>query len=127
MGEVPREGLVDVLTFYNTGPLTRVCSALDRNPPMGCAILTSRARFYQYVTLNGRRITPVSRSLRNSAGSSIVRASWDGRIYSGEVLSVFDHLQTGLPATFASPLFAHIRWMKSTEDNVLDDDVWSPL
>lgn len=94
---------------------------------MGCVILASRARFYQHVTLNGRRITPVSRSLRNSAGSSIVRVSWAGHIYAGEVLAVFDHLQTGLPPTSTPPLFAHMRWMKKVEEDILDEDVWSLL
>ena len=124
IGEVANELQADLLQFYNTGTQVRVCSPLARNIPEGCEILSVRARFYQYVSLNGQRITPVTRTLRNSAGSSIVRASINGRTFAGEVLSIFDHLQTGLPS---SHLFAHVRWMKDIEDSPLDEDVWSPL
>ena len=126
-GELSKEVLMELHRFYNAGPLIRVCFALDRNPPEGSVILSSKAKFYQHITLNGRRITPISRSCRASAGSSIVRAHWNDCIYAGEVLAFFDHLQSGLPSATRPPLFAQMRWMKKTEDFPLREDFWQQL
>ena len=124
---VEKEIVMALLQFYNTGTLLRVCLPLERNPPEGTAILSTKAKFYQHVALNGRRVTPVSRTLRNCAGSSIVRANINGRIYAGEVLAFFDHLQSGLPYATRPPLFAQMRWMKKTEDFPLREDFWQQL
>ena len=126
-GELSKEVLMELHRFYNAGPLIRVCFALDRNPPEGSVILSSKAKFYQHITLNGRRITPISRSRRASAGSSIVRAHWNDCIYAGEVLAAFDHVQAGFPAEGSPPLFVHMRWMKRVEDTVFEEDYWAGL
>lgn len=124
IGEVDQDILLDLLRFYNAEGVNQVCLALERHPPVGSVTLSERARFYQYVTLNGRRITPLSRSLRSSAGSSIIRALFNGAKFAGELLSVFDHLQPG----FAAPsLFGHVRWMRKIEDCPLEENVWVNL
>ena len=100
---------------------------MEREPPEGSVILSERAKFYQYFTLNGRRVTPVTRTKRHSAGLSIVYASWGGSTYAGEVVAVFDHLQAGFLAGNVPPLFAHMRWIKGTGDLPLSEDYWELL
>lgn len=85
---------------------------LDRHIPHGAFILNSCAQFYNYALLDGRRITPLSRSLRNSAGSSIIQSIWNDTTYAGEVLNIFHHPQKGVARSI---LFAEIRWMKKLD------------
>ncbi|KAF8840021.1 hypothetical protein BDN67DRAFT_693654 [Paxillus ammoniavirescens] len=49
--------------------------ALESNPAPQSTQLNDFAFCYQFALLDGRRITPLSRTLRGSAGSSIVKVS----------------------------------------------------
>lgn len=82
------------------------------------------ACFYEHVLLNGRRVTPLDRSLRDNAGSSLIKVKWDGQYHSGELLSVFDHQQFhDEPAS----LFAEVRWMVPLHEIPFEEDYWEEL
>ena len=106
----------------------RVWYPLDRHKPRNAPILNDTATFYDYALLNGRRITPLSRSLRNSAGSCVVQFKWQGETHAGEVLNIFQHMQRDIPNT---PIFAEIRWMKRLHVSPLtsskDNNPWNSL
>ena len=93
---------------------------LDPNPRPKSRVLSATGQFYNYALLNGRRITPLSRSKRRKAGSSIVRVRWNGEVYGGEVASIFHHFQRGTEA----PLFAEIHWMIPLESMPIECDPW---
>ena len=101
--------------FYNAnGP--RVHYALERNHAPNTRVLHDNAQFYNYALLDGRRITPTSRSRRELVGSSIIKYIWNGEPYGGEVINIFHHAQ---PNTDSSTLFAEIRWMKRSNHSPL--------
>ena len=102
-------------SYYNRdGP--RVHYELERYPPPGMWVLKGNAQFYNYAILDGRRITPTTRSRREFIGSSIIKHKWNGSLFGGEVVSIFHHVQgKGDPAI----LFAEIRWMKRSTHSPL--------
>ena len=113
-----------LLNHYNTDGRIRVYSMLTRSPPEGANLLKQTAQFLNYALLDGRRITPLSRSQRESAGSSIICINWQGRTHSGEVLNIFEHNQYILGSPM---LFAEIRWMKQSAYSPVDDNPWLGL
>jgi hypothetical protein len=92
--------------------VAKIYYPLERQIPKDAHTLNSYAQFYDYALLDGRRITPLSRSLRNSAGSSIIQSIWNDAIHAGEVLNIFHHPQKGIAESI---LFAEIRWMKKLD------------
>lgn len=88
-------------------------------------ILDGCACFYEYVLVDGRRITPLSNNLRKSAGSSIIKVLWDGDMFAGEVLSFFHHDQ---PCVNDKTLFAEVKWLKHLPDTcAAAGDPWFAL
>lgn len=109
--------------------MKRVFYPLERDIPAGANLLMNTAQFYQWIDLDGRRITPLSQSLRNSAGSSIVKACHgdNAQEYSGEVLNIFHHRQLGVENDEQDVLLAEIRWMREEDVSPVVDDPWSDL
>lgn len=86
--------------------------------------LSNRAQFYEWATLDGRRITPASRSRRGSAGSSLVQVIYNGDTYAGEVHNIFHHLQ---PKIDDDTLWAEVAWMKTSDYTPLQEHIWEDL
>jgi hypothetical protein len=113
---------LDILkTHYNQDQI-RVHSYLDRHPARGVRFLKTSATFFEYILLEGRRITPLQRTLRKSAGSSIVKANIDSKRYCGLVLSFFRHDQPGI---FDNTIWAELIWMEEQDLSPVEDDPWS--
>ncbi|KAG2126419.1 hypothetical protein BD769DRAFT_1668427 [Suillus cothurnatus] len=66
---------------------------------------------------------PLSRSTRESSGSSIVKVSIGEDFAYGEVVNIFSHVQHGFAN--GSQLLAKFRWMKELPLSPVDDDPWS--
>ncbi|KAJ7868029.1 hypothetical protein B0H14DRAFT_2730307 [Mycena olivaceomarginata] len=81
---------------------------------------------YNFALLDGRRITPTSRSERNTAGSSIVQARINNKRHAGEICSIFVHRQPGVQS---ETVLAAIAWMKRSEHTPLENPkfVWDQL
>ncbi|KAF7346894.1 hypothetical protein MVEN_01441600 [Mycena venus] len=75
--------------------------------------------------LDGRRITPTSRSERNTAGSSIVQARINNKRHAGEIRSIFVHRQPGVQGS-SETVLAAVAWMKRSEHTPLENPkfVW---
>ncbi|KAJ7859019.1 hypothetical protein B0H14DRAFT_3631304, partial [Mycena olivaceomarginata] len=88
-------------------------------------VLHSYADTYQYVLLDGRRLTPTTRSRRQSAGSSLIQVIFDGEPFAGELHTVFRHKQVGIPDS-QHTLLAFLRWMIPSGRTPLDGDkfIW---
>ncbi|KAJ7665810.1 hypothetical protein B0H17DRAFT_1090260 [Mycena rosella] len=87
-------------------------------------MLGSFAETYDYVLLDGRRLTPTTRSKRSSAGSSIIQFQFNGEPYAGEIRVIFRHKQTGVPSS-EDTLLAFVAWMKTPLDD--DEFIWYDL
>lgn len=108
---------------YNSDRQYSVHYALDPNPHPGSSRLQDFALFHDFALLDGRRITPLSRSARELSGSSIVKALIGEDFWYGEVISIFTHAQPGIAN--GSQLLAEFRWMKELPLSPVDDDPWS--
>jgi hypothetical protein len=88
-------------------------------------VLHSYADTYNYALLDGRRLTPTTRSRRQTAGSSLVQVIFDGEPFAGELHTIFRHKQVGIPDS-EHTLLAFIRWMVPSGRTPLDDDkfIW---
>ncbi|KAJ7674142.1 hypothetical protein B0H17DRAFT_1082740 [Mycena rosella] len=88
-------------------------------------MLGSFAETYNYVLLNGCRLTPTTRSKRSSAGSSMIQFQFNGEPYAGEIRVIFRHKQTGVTSS-EDTLLAFVAWMKPSTETPLDDDefIW---
>ena len=113
-----------ILDFYNNIGETQIYFALDQNRPQSGIILTQRVQFLGYAVLAGRRITPLSQNLRQTAGSSLVCMDWDGGVISGEVKTIYHHQQAGFPR---AEMFAEVQWMKESEYFPVDSNPWVDL
>lgn len=99
--------------------------ALQTNPPPGSQQLNDHAIFFEYGLLDGRQITPLSRSIRNSAGSSLVKVTLGEKTLYGEVINVLTHTQQDI--TSGKRLLAEFRWMIEVDLVPVEDDIWSGL
>jgi hypothetical protein len=95
---------------------------LDRNPPLGSQRLRRTATFYEYILLDGRRITPTQRTLRKNAGSSLIKTVIHGQRFCGAVASFFRHEQ---PNITDDTLWAEVTWMEDQFLSPVDGDPWS--
>ncbi|KAG1736607.1 hypothetical protein EDD22DRAFT_787473, partial [Suillus occidentalis] len=108
---------------YNARHPHSVHYALALNPPPQSLPLNDFAVFYDFALLDGRRITPASKSTRESFGSSLVKARVGPDFYYGEIISIFSHVQPN--AADGSQLQAEFRWMKELALSPVQDDPWS--
>ncbi|KAJ7816560.1 hypothetical protein B0H13DRAFT_1663304, partial [Mycena leptocephala] len=83
-------------------------------------VLESFITTYNFALLDGRRVTPTSRSSRHSAGSAIVQVRIGTGRYAGEIRSIFSHQQT-LGQTAVRTLFVAIAWMQVSDFTPLDN------
>lgn len=112
-----------LLRHYNTGGIQRVHHFLTRKPPRGSKLLKPTAvRFYEYALLDGWRITPITRTRRRTAGSSLVKIVWEGKTFAGVVETIFRHDQPGI---MEDRVWTEIRWMKHLDLIPAEDDPWS--
>jgi hypothetical protein len=85
---------------------------------------------YDYAFLDGRRITPTSRSYQNTPRSALIQVKFGNRRYAGEVRAIMRHRQPGVPNSEHMPLIT-VAWMKESADSPLDGDddgfVWNQL
>lgn len=93
-------------------------------------VLLPYADVYEYALLDGRRITPTTRSRRNQAGSSIIQARFQGEECAGEVRTIFLHRQPGIPSAEETVLIT-VNWMNESKFSPLDGGdrgfVWHQL
>ncbi|KAJ7790616.1 hypothetical protein B0H14DRAFT_3161315 [Mycena olivaceomarginata] len=89
------------------------------NPTHGTEMLSPFVDFYEFALLDGKRITPTSRSRHNTAGSSIIQARYNNEAYAGEVRHLIQHRQPGISADH-STMLAHVLWMKRSNLTPLD-------
>ncbi|KAJ7770773.1 hypothetical protein B0H16DRAFT_1775042, partial [Mycena metata] len=90
------------------------------NPVHRTHLLDSYIRTFNFALLDGRRVTPTSRSVRNSAGSSIIQAKIGTMRCAGEIRSIFIHEQTGIPESRQTVLAA-VEWMKTSPFTPLEN------
>ncbi|KAJ7927125.1 hypothetical protein B0H13DRAFT_1570346, partial [Mycena leptocephala] len=83
--------------------------------------LILHADSYDYALLDGRRITPTRRSMRNTLGSSIMQAKFGNDTCAGAIRAILLHRQPGVPES-GDTLLAMVAWMKESEFSPLDDD-----
>jgi hypothetical protein len=90
------------------------------------ASLDSFAETYNYAFLDGRRITPTTCSRRGS-GSALIQIRYKGEQYSGEIHTILQHKQRGIPRSEPVPL-AFVLWM-IPGDTPLDNGnfMWNDL
>ncbi|KAJ7811039.1 hypothetical protein B0H13DRAFT_1566400, partial [Mycena leptocephala] len=85
--------------------------------------------YYEYALLDGRRITPTTRSTRNKAGSSIIRAwfkNGEERVACvGEVRAIFVHRQLEIPHSDDTALIV-VEWLVESDYTPLNADsfIW---
>lgn len=113
-----------LVKHYNSGGVARVHHLLTRQPPRGSRQFSSQGRYFEYALLDGRRITPASRTRRSNAGSSIVVVIWNGGRFAGIVESIFRHDQRNI---LDDTIWAEIRWMKRSDLCPVEGDPWSEL
>jgi len=121
------DGARSALYNYYNSEHKRVRYDLERHHDRGtiCHIMNDTAQFYEYALLDGRRITPSTRSQRDNAGSYIVKYVWRNETHAGEVVSIFHHKQSGI---HEESLFAEIKWMKNLPISPLaHGDPWEDL
>ncbi|KAJ7923894.1 hypothetical protein B0H13DRAFT_1448180, partial [Mycena leptocephala] len=75
--------------------------------------------FFNHALLDGKRLTPTTRSRRNTAGSSLIQARYRGEAYAGEVRHILRHHQTGVSES-RDTILVHISWMKQSNLTPLD-------
>jgi hypothetical protein len=107
--------------YYNCN-IQRVHHILEREPPSNSDCLRSSATYYEYILLDGRRISPLQRTLRKTAGSSIVKVVIAGQRFCGVVRSFFRHDQ---PLIHDDTLWAEMDWMEDQDLSPVEDDPWS--
>ncbi|KAJ7673008.1 hypothetical protein DFH06DRAFT_1174028, partial [Mycena polygramma] len=80
---------------------------------------------YDYALLDGRRVSPTTRSKRGSAGSSLIQIRIGGEPYVGEIRVMFRHKQPGIPDS-ETTILAFISWLKPSPETPLDNDsfIW---
>ncbi|KIJ09903.1 hypothetical protein PAXINDRAFT_86790 [Paxillus involutus ATCC 200175] len=124
IGSAPRQlsdaARVAIYNNYNQIRPGCVHYALELNPPRGSYQLNDSASFLEYALLDGRRITPLSRSVHNSAGSSLVKVVLDNISLYSEVINVFTHVQQGVAS--GTHLLAEFRWMVELDVVPVEDD-----
>ncbi|KAF7368239.1 hypothetical protein MVEN_00144000 [Mycena venus] len=109
--------LLELFTYYNeSGPKVHFAGA----PTPGATMLSPFIDFYEFALLDGKRLTPTTRSRRNTAGSSIVQARHKDEAYAGEVQHLIRHRQPGI-SDVSNNILAHILWMKRSNLTPLDD------
>jgi hypothetical protein len=113
-----------LLNHYNDGRSEpAVHHRLDRTATSS-AVLRRRAEFFDYLLLDGRRITPSALTRRVHEGSSLVKAAVKGSELVGVVVSLFRHRQPGIQEDI---IWAEMRWMKELQLCPTDKDYWMPL
>jgi hypothetical protein len=86
------------------------------------------ADLYNYTLPDGRRITPTTRSTRNTAGSSLIQARFNDEAYAGEVRAVFVHRQPSVAGSEQTVLLL-VEWMVESPYTPLNQGsfVWNKL
>ena len=112
-----------LLQHYNSGVIQKVHHFLARNPSTGSRLLKPTAtRFYEHALLDGRRITPTTRTRRKTAGLCLVKVIWQAKMFAGIVENIFRHDQPGILDT---TIWAEMRWMKYLDLTPVEGDPWS--
>ncbi|KAG1746276.1 hypothetical protein EDD22DRAFT_746332, partial [Suillus occidentalis] len=97
--------------------------ALEANPHPGSSQLNDFALYYQFALLDGCRITPLARSTRESAGSSLAKVKYMDESFYGEVINIFSHMQPEIAN--GTWLLAELRYMIELPLMPVEDDPWS--
>ncbi|KAJ7576456.1 hypothetical protein C8J56DRAFT_1117364 [Mycena floridula] len=109
-------------TFYNSARHGLFHLDMEKYVQPNSTAISRFARRLNYATLDGRRISPTSRTLRRSAGSSIVKVVIDGKRKGGEVRELFRHRQSKINQDI---VFAAIDWMDYADLSPVEDDPWA--
>ncbi|KAJ7016012.1 hypothetical protein C8F04DRAFT_626281, partial [Mycena alexandri] len=107
--------------YYNRTVPQVTMNAQEVDPSLGTTPLVLHADTYNYVLLDGRRITPTSRSTRNTVGSSIIQGRFGNETSAGEVRAVLVHRQPGVPNSEHTALIM-VAWMKESDFSPLNED-----
>ncbi|KAJ7826533.1 hypothetical protein B0H13DRAFT_2374368 [Mycena leptocephala] len=110
-----------LFNYYNSDPQNPQVRFNTREGRGDLPALVQHADLYNYALLDGRRITPTTRSRRNKAGSSIIQGTFNGEACAGEVRAIFLHRQPGVPS-YETTLLAMVEWMQESDFSPLDGD-----
>ena len=118
---VDRKLQADLVQFYqNSYPDAHV---VDRGAPVddlsNANFLVNRAKFYSYIYLDGRRLTPSS-SLTN-ASDSIIQAKIGDVHHVGQVFKIIGHKQESVDK---KAMLLDVRWFRPLE--VTSANPWAP-
>ncbi|KAF8181189.1 hypothetical protein K438DRAFT_1768026 [Mycena galopus ATCC 62051] len=109
---------VGLLRHHNReGP--KVYFAHSTNPVAGTIMLSPVVDFYNFALLDGKRLTPTTRSRRNTAGSSLIQVRYKSEAFVGEVRQILRHIQPGI-TTLNNVMLVHVSWMKRSNLTPLD-------
>lgn len=100
-----------LLEYYRDAyPDASVCAPGDSRGGNGNHLVL-RAKFHSYLIKDGRRITPSNSP--DKAPNSIIQMESDGKIFAGQVISIFQHYQFRIdwPSTLL-----HVRWFRQSLD-----------
>ena len=96
---------------------------LTQQPPRGSRLFTATSmKYFEYALLDGRRISPTTRTRCKTAGSSIVKVIWKGSMFAGIVENIFRHTQRDI---LDDTIWAEIRWMRHLDVSPVENDPWS--
>jgi hypothetical protein len=76
---------------------------------------------YNDALLDGRKVTSTTRSMRGSAGSSLIQIPFNGEPFVGEIRVIFRHKQPGVHNS-ASTLLVFIAWLKPSDKTPLNNN-----
>lgn len=125
MDDTIRLGL---LYYYNqSGPRVHL-NPREQHASQNTSYLLPYADVYNYALLDGRRITPTTRSTRNTAGSSIIQVWFGEEACAGEVRTIFVHPQPEIPDSQGTVLLV-VAWMIESKYTPLNQNsfLWNNL
>lgn len=80
---------------YNT--IAKCVYYLGEQKSRAGKFLSQKANFYRHILIDGCCITPLNVTRERRTKSSVVKVMIKGKLFAGEVLSVFHHHQPGVP------------------------------
>ncbi|KAJ7233434.1 hypothetical protein C8J57DRAFT_1577602, partial [Mycena rebaudengoi] len=89
-------------------------------------MFSPHADFFEFALLDGRRITPTTRSRRSTAGSSLIQVRHKDEAFAGEIRHILRHRQPGNTDS-QNTLLVWVAWMKVSNFTPLNRDafIWN--
>ncbi|KAJ7258646.1 hypothetical protein C8J57DRAFT_1073653 [Mycena rebaudengoi] len=114
---------IALVRYYNQATRRVHLNPRDQRAGERTSLLIPYADAYNYALLDGRRITPTSRSTRNTEGSSIIQVMFGSRACAGVVRAILLHRQPGVRSSVETMLLM-VQWMVESPDTPLDNNAF---